>query len=182
MDKRYINASELLEDSFRLAVKIRSSGFIPDLLVAIWRGGTPVGIAVHEYFKYMGNNPDHICIRAASYTGINQRNKTVEITGLDYIYQHLSESQRLLIVDDVFDTGNSIKTLVSHLEKHFSKDIHDRTRIACPWYKPANNQTDLVPDYYLHETRAWLVFPHELVGLEEAELRAGKPAVHEIIS
>ena len=181
MDKIYINANELLEDSFRLAVKIRNSGFIPDLLVAIWRGGTPVGVAVHEYFRYMGDNPDHVCIRAVSYTGINQRSRTVEITGLDYVYKQLNDSQSLLLVDDVFDTGNSIREVLSLLETHFGQNIYDRTRIACPWYKPANNQTDLIPDFYLHETQSWLVFPHELVGLDAAEILEGKPAVSEII-
>ncbi len=47
-------------------------------------------------------------------------------------------------------------------------------RIACPWYKPGNSRTGLVPDYHLHETDAWLVFPHELVGLDRDEIRAGK--------
>ena len=181
MDKIFIDANDLLEDSFRLAVSIRSSGFIPDLLVAIWRGGTPVGVVIHEYFRYMGDNPDHICIRAVSYTGINQRNRTVDIAGLEYIYEHLKDDQSLLIVDDVFDTGNSIRTVLSQLQRHFGIQIQDRTRIACPWYKPASNQTDLTPDFYIHETSSWLVFPHELVGLDVEEIKTGKPEVSEII-
>jgi hypothetical protein len=33
-----------------------------------------------------------------------------------------------------------------------------------------------VPDYYVHATEQWLVFPHELVGLSAEEIRAHKPA------
>ena len=50
-------------------------------------------------------------------------------------------------------------------------------RIATPYYKPANNRTGLVPDYYLVECEEWLVFPHELSGLSDAELRSGKPGL-----
>ena len=47
-------------------------------------------------------------------------------------------------------------------------------RIACPYYKPQNNKTAFTPDYYLYETSAWLVFPHELTGLSKEEIIAGK--------
>ena len=53
-EKIYINASELLFDSFQLGVKILQSGFVPEYIVAIWRGGTPVGIAVQELLDYAG--------------------------------------------------------------------------------------------------------------------------------
>ena len=47
-------------------------------------------------------------------------------------------------------------------------------RIATPWYKPNNNQTSLKPDYYLHETDKWIVFPHELAGLSMQEIESGQ--------
>ena len=49
-----------------------------------------------------------------------------------------------------------------------------KVKIATPWYKPGNNQTSLVPDYVLHETDAWIVFPHELAGLSFEEIETGK--------
>ena len=48
-------------------------------------------------------------------------------------------------------------------------------RIATVYYKPSRNQTDMTPDYYVHETEQWLVFPHEIVGLSVDEIRAHKP-------
>jgi hypothetical protein len=47
-------------------------------------------------------------------------------------------------------------------------------RVACPWYKPPRNSVGFDPDYYLHESAEWLVFPHELDGLKMAEIAAGK--------
>jgi hypothetical protein len=46
--------------------------------------------------------------------------------------------------------------------------------VACPWYKPSRNVTDLVPDFYIHATDQWLVFPHELRGLTPQEILQGK--------
>ena len=42
MDKIYISADELLIDSFKLAKKIYESGFQPQFIVGVWRGGAPV--------------------------------------------------------------------------------------------------------------------------------------------
>lgn len=181
MKKIFISANELLEDSFRLAVEIYQSGFRPDLIVGVWRGGTPVAMAVHEYYEYKGIIVDHVAIRAASYTGINERKKNVVVTGMEYIYDKTGSDDQLLIVDDVFDSGNSFKTILQKLESRYGNGIYQRVRIACPWYKPHNNQTNLVPDYYLHETDNWLVFPHELAGLTEDDIRQGKPAISRII-
>ena len=43
-------------------------------------------------------------------------------------------------------------------------------KVATPWYKPEKNVTERRPDYYLHETGAWLIFPHELAGLTPEEI------------
>jgi hypothetical protein len=54
-------------------------------------------------------------------------------------------------------------------------------RIACPWYKPTNSKVDIVPDYYVHETEEWLVFPHELSGLTQEEIAHGKSDLSNIL-
>ncbi|MDP5070320.1 MAG: hypoxanthine phosphoribosyltransferase, partial [Congregibacter sp.] len=84
MDKVYISANDLLLDSFRLGEKIFASGFRPDFIIGVWRGGAPVGIAIQEYLAYVGVESDHIAIRTSSYTGINTQDKTVRVHGLDY--------------------------------------------------------------------------------------------------
>lgn len=180
-DKRYISAQELLEDSFRLAAKIFNSGYRPRLIVGIWRGGSPVGIAVHEYYEYRGVPTDHIAIRSASYTGINEQSQNIRVYGLEYIVEHSARDDPLLLVDDVFDTGRSMEAVLRTLSDFTGHDCRERVRIACPWFKPANNRTDLLPDYHLHETDDWLVFPHELAGLTREEIAAGKPELARIL-
>ena len=175
--KRYISAQELLDDSFRLGIRIFKSGFRPSFIIGIWRGGTPVGIAVQEILDQLGVKTDHIAIRTSSYTGIGQRNKTVRVHGLEYVVRHANWDDGLLIVDDVFDSGNSIKAVIKTLEEKMRRNLPQDIRIATPWYKPNNNQTDIEPHYYLHATDQWLVFPHELEGLTQEEIFANKPGL-----
>ena len=174
MDKIYITATGLLQDSFRLAAKIYRSGFVPDFIVGIWRGGTPVGIAIQEYFEFVGVETDHIAVRTSAYVGIGQRAKTIRVHGLHYIIEEANASDSLLVVDDVFDSGHSIEALLKELSEKMRLNMPGKVRIATPWYKPGNNETKLVPDYYIHETDKWIVFPHELAGLTLEEIEAGK--------
>jgi len=83
----------------------------------------------------------------------------------------------LLIVDDVFDSGHSIEAVLKELSEKTRKNMPTTIKVACPWYKPERNATDIVPDYYIHETDSWLVFPHELNGLTEEEIKQGKPSL-----
>jgi hypoxanthine phosphoribosyltransferase len=66
MDKNFIQAQELLEDSFKLAWQVYESGFRPDYIVGVWRGGAPIGIAVQEFLDVLGVKSDHIAIRTSS--------------------------------------------------------------------------------------------------------------------
>lgn len=174
MEKKLITAQELLEDSFRLAAKVYEDGFRPQFIVGIWRGGAPIGIAVQEYFDYKKVETDHIAVRTSSYYGINQQSKDITVHGLHYIIENANANDGLLIVDDVFDSGRSIKALISQLELLMRNNIPNDIRIACPWYKPKNKQVDITPDYYVHESKEWLVFPHELSGLTPDEIIEGK--------
>ncbi|MEY8205291.1 MAG: phosphoribosyltransferase family protein, partial [Bermanella sp.] len=174
MKKVYISAQQLLEDSFDLALKIYESGFRPDYIVGVWRGGAPVGIAVQELLHVLGVESDHIAIRTSSYSGIGERRKNVKVHGLTYLIKRLESEDSLLIVDDVHDTGLSIEQTVVDIERACKKNT-PHIRIATPYYKPNNNQTVRAPDYYLHKSHEWLVFPHELDGLSTAEIRQHRP-------
>lgn len=174
MQKKFITAQELLEDSFRVAAKVYQDGFRPDYIVGIWRGGAPIGIAVQEYFDYKKVDTDHIAVRTSSYYGINQQNKDIKVHGLHYIIENANAGDSLLIVDDVFDSGRSIEALIKQLKLLMRNNLPKDIRIACPWYKPKNSKVDIVPDYFVHESEEWLVFPHELSGLTPEEIVEGK--------
>lgn len=184
MDKRFITAQELLEDSFRVAAKVYEDGFRPQFIVGIWRGGAPIGIAVQEYFDFKKVETDHIAVRTSSYYGINQQSKEIKVHGLHYIIENANAGDSLLIVDDVFDSGRSIDALIKQLSILMRNNMPTDVRIACPWYKPQNSKVDIEPDYYIHESEEWLVFPHELSGLNPDEIINGKQdlkAIHHLL-
>ena len=173
VEKTYLTADQLLEDSLRLANLICDSGFRPTHIVGIWRGGAPVGIAVQELLAYRGIETVHIAIRTSSYTGIGEQ-REVKVFALGYLVDSLRSEHRLLVVDDVFDTGRSIAAFLGELRARCGPAMPQTVRIATAYWKPSANRTALRPDYFVHMTEEWLVFPHEICGLSEAEIRAHK--------
>lgn len=169
-DKHFISAQSLLEDSWRLAVSILKDGFHPNFIVGVWRGGTPVGIAVQEMLDFYGVHTDHISIRTSSYSGKTRLEAPVRVHGLDYLINNINADDSLLIVDDVYDTGLSVQGVIQTLTAKARRNTPSDIRIATPYFKPAKNRTSITPHYYIHETDRWLVFPHEIDGLSRAEV------------
>ncbi|AJQ92598.1 phosphoribosyltransferase [Gynuella sunshinyii] len=180
-EKVYLTAQGLLEDSIRLGAKVVKSGFNPSFIIAVWRGGVPIGIALQEYLEYRGIQSDHIAIRTASYSGIDQQAREVQVFGLNYLVKNVEHDDRLLIVDDVFDTGRSIEAIIDELRRRARLNTPKDIRVAVPYYKPSRNETGRVPDYYLHETEAWLKYPHSLEGLSKEEIQQHRPELYRIM-
>ena len=120
-EKRFVEEEELLNDAFRLAVNIYESGFRPNFIVGIWRGGSTIGIYVQECLQYLGVVTDHIAIRT-SYRGMNSylekvhSPETIRVHGLQYLYEKLNRDDRLLLVDDVFSSGQNIEAALRRLQ------------------------------------------------------------------
>ncbi len=175
----YIDEESLLNDSFRLAVNIYESGFKPDFIVAIWRGGATVGIYVQECLQALGLQTDHIAIRTSyqgmeNYQATMSNPQTIRVHGLQYLYENLNYEHSLLIVDDVFSSGYNIEAVINRLETKSKRNMPRDYRIATPFYKPSFNKTKRKPDYFLHEINDWLVLPYELTGLSKDELEKYK--------
>lgn len=113
-------------------------------------------------------------MRTSSYYGINQQSKKIKVHGLHYIIENANATDGLLIVDDVFDSGRSIQALIAKLEEQMRLNMPQDVRIACPYYKPKNTAVPMTPDYFIHESEEWLVFPHEVSGLSAEEIAQGK--------
>jgi len=96
-------------------------------------------------------NPKLANVTAEFYVGLAETKNEPIIT------QPVSVSvkaKRVLVVDDLADTGESLKLVNSHLKKHGASEV----KIATIYYKP---WSIIVPHYYEKETRRWIVFPWE---------------------
>lgn len=186
MKKQFIEEQALLEDAFRLAVNIFDSGFRPDFIVGIWRGGSTVGIYVQECLQYLGVKTDHIAIRTSyrgqpSYGELIENPESIRVHGLQYLFENLNREDKLLIVDDVFSSGYNVEAVINRLTRKCKRNMPEEVRVAVPYFKPVKNLSGRKPDYFLHTTEDWLVLPYELQGLSTEEITDYKPDVAPLI-
>ncbi len=177
IQKTFITPEALLKDSFELGLRIYESGFRPTFILGVWRGGAPVGIAVQEVLETLHCPTQHFAIRTASYGArvssfdAGEELPEVQVYGLEQVIDLIGCDDRLLIIDDIFDSGRSIDAILTALQKTCGGNLPSNIQIATLYFKPKRNLTDRVPDIYVHETDAWTVFPHELRGSTMSELR-----------
>jgi hypothetical protein len=175
-EKLYVDARTLRLESVQLARQVWEDGYRPDYLIAVWRGGTPPGVAIHEFFRLHGLDPYHTAIKTQSYRGMQRGDAGVEVKGLGHVIDVIEAENRMLIVDDVFDSGHTMVAVVEEIRR-LARRSAPEIRVATVYYKPDKNETDLVPDYYAVADNRWIVFPHELEGLTDEELRHKGPEI-----
>ena len=159
--KEFITPDELFRDSFSLARKIHDSGCHPDFLLVLWRGGAPVGMAVHEYLRWKGVEAKDLIVKVESYGGIEKRHEPL-VENEEGMLAGINESSRILIVDDIFDSGETMARIRDLLRR---KTRNVKTAVLY-WKK----RGAVGPDYFVREVFNWIVFPHELADLSPDEV------------
>ena len=187
VNKHYIKEEQLLNDAYRLGVKIYNAGCKPTFVVGLWRGGSSVGIYVQECLQYLNIQTDHIAIRT-SYRGLMHYDSMVKnpeanirVHGTQYLLENLNAEDSLLIVDDVCGSGLTLDVVLKRLKMRLKRNMPKEVNIATIWNKPDKRRTDINPDFYIHDTNDWLVLPYELNGLTEQELANEKPLISSLI-
>lgn len=142
------NWDYLYELCIQVADQIRRSGYNPDLLVAISRGGWIPGRVLSDLLE----NQNIATIKVEYYLDIYKTREKPEIT------QPLPidvKGKRILLIDDIADSGKSLKLVKEYLAKQGAVDV----KICALYYKPWSVVT---PDFYARKTDAWICFPHEI--------------------
>lgn len=163
----YIDPDQFLIDSFRLGRKVYESGFRPKHAISIWRGGTPVGLGVDAFFRSRGLYLNHTTIATGSYSGIHQQEGHVSVKNLQHLIQVVCPEDGLLIIDDVYETGNSIKRIVELLRQMARANCPEDIRVATVHRKPERNKYNELALYTLEniDGDVWIDYPHELADL-----------------
>ena len=175
--KYYVGAQELLEMSYGLGKIIIKDCFKPTFIIGIWRGGAPVGISIQEMYKYLNIKTDHISIRTSSYTSIGVQQHEIRVHGLEYVVEHANQSDSILLIDDIFDSGRSLEAVIAKLKLKMRNNFPHDIRIATIFYKPQNRKTDIVPNYFVSTTEQWIIFPHEIEDMNTDEIEISKGPV-----
>lgn len=130
-----------------LGDKIKRSSFKPEILLGISRGGLiPLRILSDLFEDAMVAT-----VKVEFYEDVAKTGQEPRIT------QPISvdvKNKRVLVVDDVADTG---KSLVLLKDKLVEKGVAE-LRIATVYYKPWSL---LKPNYYIRDAQKWIIFPHE---------------------
>ena len=129
------------------ANRIKQSGFKPDVIVGVSRGGWFPARVLSDLLE----NPNLVNVRAESYVSVG------EARGAPQLTQCLSASvlgKRVLVVDEVAESGKSLKLVVEHVASRGASEI----KTATLYFKPC---CSLKPDFYARETDCWVVFPWE---------------------
>ena len=181
MKKEFLQFDTERVNALKLARRIYCDGFIPDVIYVSLRGGAYMGNVISEYFKVVrqGERPVYYAaVVARSYTDVAQSEK-VMIDGWTYSPEHLRVGDKVLLVDDIFDSGKTINYLAQViLDKGIPrKDL----KIAVHDYKyffDKEDQLPIQPDYWcrrhdvsVHDESLWIHYmSHELLGLSAKEL------------
>jgi hypoxanthine phosphoribosyltransferase len=105
----------------------------------------------------------------------------IRVHGLQYLLENLCSHHSLLIIDDVYSTGSSVSAVINQLAKKTRRNLPHDIRIGTVWYRPTD-KTLRTPDYFVHETKDWLVLPYEMSGFSLAELRQSRPEMADLLT
>jgi hypoxanthine phosphoribosyltransferase len=145
-----------------LALRIRKSGFKADLIVGVSRGGWAPARILSDLLE----NARTANIRIEFYTGLGKMASKPIIT------QPISDiiaGKNALVVDDVSDTGESLKVALEHLLKMGAASV----KTVTIYYKP---HSLLKPDYFADSTSDWIIFPWERLEATKLLIDVAKAA------
>lgn len=158
-----ISFNEVLQLSKVLARKIKASGYMPDLIVAIGRGGYVPGRLVSDFLLFS----DLTSMKIEHYTRAADMREEARIK---FPVSENIAGKKILIIDDVTDTGETLKLAVDYVLSLNTTDV----RTAVLQHKTCSAFT---PDFYAQKILKWrwIIYPwaryEDLAGFAEKILQ-----------
>lgn len=184
----FLSAESILLDSFKLGAKLYNTGFVPTHAISLWRGGTPVGLGLGEYFRLKGHYINHTTVATASYHGINTQDQVI-IKGLEHLIKVIAREDRLLIIDDIYDSGRTIEAVINAIRQAARANCPEEIVVASIHNKDIERDfSHRVVSLKDVKPGTWISYPHEISDLvmesdrEHRALKAKSPAIYEIIN
>ncbi|MGA2460980.1 MAG: phosphoribosyltransferase [Candidatus Bathyarchaeia archaeon] len=148
---------EMLMD---MALQIRKSGFNPHIIVGVSRGGWAPGRILSDLLE----NTHTVNVKIEFYVGIGKT------AGKPIVTQPIGEDisgKRVLVVDDVSDTGKSLKVAMEHMLEKGAAGV----KTATIYFKP---HSTFKPDYFADSTANWIIFPWERLEVTKLLIQEAK--------
>ena len=143
--------------------------YVPDVIAGISRGGLVPARIISDLFLAQRKKVTLSIMQIGFYSGVAKTEKE------PIIYQDLPghvHGKKILLIDDVADTGVSLEFALQYLNMKKPAEI----RVGTLYYKPWSR---LKPHFFVKETSAWIIFPHERYEFMSEQLKKRKMDKHE---
>lgn len=179
--KEFLQYELVRNNALKIAHKIyQQDGFVPDIIYASLRGGAYMANIISEYYKVALRDHKPVlyaAVVARSYSDVKQHD-AVRIDGWTYSPDYLRPGDKIMLVDDIYDSGRTLNYLVGVLlEKGVPRE---NIKVVVHDYKvyTFREQPPIRPDYWCRkfdidspDKNNWINYcSHEMVGLTQEEL------------
>ncbi len=171
--KLFISAEQLEKDAWQFALQLYKEKIDFDWIVGVTRGGAQISIYIQEALSLLCHKKiKYSIIQAQSYSAIGKAGGVV-LGNIDPLVLQMTDNNKVLVIDDVFDRGRTLAEVKKCLEFRLAS-FETKLFLGALYYKPENSEVSIFPDFYYQKVKSsdWLVFPHELCGLSLDERKA----------
>ena len=201
-NKEFITCDMIRDAGLKLVHKMYTEdNFIPDVIYDSLRGGAYMANVMSEYYKLIamkeGKQPTfYAAVVARSYGKLREHSNHVDIDGWTWSPRNIQKGQKVLVVDDIYDTGLTVNSLVETImecgipREDIKVAVYDY-KVPLYKYREGEPQLPVQPDYWCRkhvlekpEDSRWIHYTcHEFIGLthEEIEEVYTDPEVREIL-
>ena len=144
----YISWAKIEKNCLELALKIRKDGYFPQIIISLARGGLILGRMLSDYLKVKKLG----FFQLEFYEDLNQPSEGPRLMS-EFLVD--IKNSDVLLCDDLVDTGVSMEFILGLLK---SQENIKNIKTATLHIKP---QTKFVPDYFVEELDAWIIYPWE---------------------
>ncbi len=154
---KVVSWEEIVEWTRGLAKIIEESGWMPDVIVAVARGGYVPARLLCDFLDIT----DLLSVQSQHWT---EAAKAAEKAILKYPYKLDMSDKRILVVDDIVDTGETLLLAREYIEKEWNpKEVK---LAALQWISPV---AKFRPEYYYIEVKDWVWFQYPWTRLEDLQ-------------
>lgn len=152
---KLVSWEEIVEWTRQLARKIKDSGYKPDVVIAIARGGYVPARLICDFLEI----ENLLSIQSQHWT---EAAKKAERAIIKFQYKVDLSGMKALLVDDIVDTGESVILAKKFIEENWKPS---ELRIAAMQW--ISSVAKIKPDYYAVEVKEWVWFQYPWTRLED---------------
>jgi len=143
----YLTWDDVQRLAEKTADKIKEDGFTPDLMIAVSRGGFDPARIISDQL----NIKKLASLQITYYSGLYEKKEKPEVL---FPLNAEIKGLKVLVVDDVSDSGHSIMAVKQYVESMGASVVKIATLHHKPW-------SEFEPDYYADVVDKWILYPWE---------------------